>query len=690
MSLGLVCGGTLAAQQSSPELLMGEAHHQEEVEGNLDAAIVTYKRIVADSKATRATKAAALIHLGRDYETLGNTIEARRAYEQLARDYADHVQLVGQARARLSTLGDVPSSQSSESGIMLRHIRTDGIDINGGTQLSRDGRFVIGGRGRRDDDSIVIQDLSTGQARVVHRQGGGRAELSWDDQQIAYVAFDEQGLALHVVGIDGSADRVLLRQAGESFIHELAWSPDGRQIALMAPNATGDTFQISLVSTHDGSRTVLKSTGWRPVGLGGYSPDGRFLAYMMNHSPTASDGGVFILAVDGSAEAVIRLGDRKLGKPFWGADGRHIVFDSENEQGDNKSLWSVQVAGGRPVGEPSLLKSDIDLGFGLIASSIDGSFYYLVYNGRYDVFVAEINPQTLEISVPTKPLHSFAGSNLHAVWSADGRSIAFSRSREIAQPGPIVVRSLSDGTERVLPTKVILAPHGALGWFPDNRSLLVPDMHEYPSSNNKLTFMRVDTETGKGTALVDAPYRTTSDMARLSPDSRWLYYVTREVTQAPMATAHGRLIKRDLESGKEIELYRGAEPQALCVSADGRDLAFFAAADEPNQWKLLRVSADGGVPRELARAANVPYLSVAVWTKDGRYILLRTSASPRISAFPVDGSTPRELELNLYAGNDPTIDLSPDGKHLVLTGYQKGAHELWAIQNLLPASQSRR
>src|SRR4030065_2398112 len=72
-----------AAQKSqSAEVLLGAALHQEEVEGNFEAAIETYKKILADYPDTRPIAAKALLQMGRCYEKLGKS-GARMAYERL-------------------------------------------------------------------------------------------------------------------------------------------------------------------------------------------------------------------------------------------------------------------------------------------------------------------------------------------------------------------------------------------------------------------------------------------------------------------------------------------------------------------------------------------------------------------------------------------------------------------------------
>jgi len=88
MALAGILLASMPTQQSrSADALLGAALHQEEVEGNLEAAIETYKKIIADYPGNRPMVARALLHMGQCYEKLGKE-EARKAYERVVRDYA--------------------------------------------------------------------------------------------------------------------------------------------------------------------------------------------------------------------------------------------------------------------------------------------------------------------------------------------------------------------------------------------------------------------------------------------------------------------------------------------------------------------------------------------------------------------------------------------------------------------------
>ncbi|MEK7407424.1 MAG: hypothetical protein AAB225_20295 [Acidobacteriota bacterium] len=79
--LGAALAGMLLAapqKDSKAEALLGAAIHQEEAEGNLEAAIATYKKVLAQYGSNRPLAARAQYRLGLCYEKLGDA-EARKA-----------------------------------------------------------------------------------------------------------------------------------------------------------------------------------------------------------------------------------------------------------------------------------------------------------------------------------------------------------------------------------------------------------------------------------------------------------------------------------------------------------------------------------------------------------------------------------------------------------------------------------
>src|SRR5512139_3738805 len=85
------------------ERLLQKAILLETVDGNLQAAIDQYKKIVAENGTNRAVAARALLRLAGCYEKLGRN-EAQKTYQQLIDAYPEQVETVRLALEQLSML----------------------------------------------------------------------------------------------------------------------------------------------------------------------------------------------------------------------------------------------------------------------------------------------------------------------------------------------------------------------------------------------------------------------------------------------------------------------------------------------------------------------------------------------------------------------------------------------------------
>lgn len=681
VALALACGSAAAALQqkaTTPDAILGEALHQEEAAGNLEAAIDGYKKVIADPSAGRQLVATALLHLGMSYAKLGHK-DARATLERLTRDYGDQAQIAAQARTRLAALGG--AKVDDDTRLVARQVWA-GDEVDPFGSPSGDGRQYAYIDWSGPNGNLAVRDLTTGESRqLTHATTaadgyGLNPVMSPDGRQVAYSWWTDGG-SIRVIGTDGAKPRVLLQIPG-MHIDSVRWSPNGRQIAAAIGDMGGDrTWQIALISVADGTVTRLKSTGWQAPDLGGYSPDGRYLTYAIGEN---SGQGIFAIAADGSRETLLLQSGAKNFAPVWTPDGSAVVFVSNRSGAD--SLWAIRVADGKPQGEPELLRANVgeiwNMGFGR-----DGSFFYGTRNRQADVYTCDIDPDTLQVTtLPRRLSDDSIGSNSGPAWSPDGKSVAFFRGPD-RRAMKLVIRAVADGTERTLPTKFtdsILAGRMGPVWMPDSRSLLVPDP-DYANARGMIR--KVDVTSGAEHVVFEE--RDFWPHLRVSVDGASVFF-TRSEKGANPDISNLRMIRRDLDSGQEAELYRaesdGIAFFSLTLSPDGTQIAFMA--NEGKERTLMTVPTAGGPRRLLYRGTyNTPMPFGAVWTRDGRNILTTAAdgRGARVWAFPADGSAPRKLAVTMQ--EILALDQSPDGRHLVFTG-AKSKGEVWTIRNLLP------
>jgi Tol biopolymer transport system component len=663
------------------EVELKAAMHKELVDGDLQGAIAQYKDLVARAGSDHATAAKALVRMGQCYEKLGNA-EATKAYERVVREFSDQKEMVATARARLAALGRRPGSAPA---VTVRQVWA-GPEVD--TLLgapSRDGTYLTF---RTESEDLAIRDLATGQIRQLTkhqtvRQSAYSSVPSPDGKQVAYSWDQEGGGELRVVGLDGAEPRVLYSNAEVRWAQPTDWSPDGKNI-LAVLSRRDRTSRIALVSTRDASVHILKNFDGGAPGRPRFSPDGRYIVYALPQRPESGDHDIFVLTLDGGREIPLIQHPADDVNPDWTPDGKTILFLS-NRTG-TMGAWWIQVAEGNPQGTPGLAKPDLGPDLTAMGFTRNGSYYYGVHTEMSDVYIAELDLATGKlISAPSAATQRYVGSNSKPDWSPDGRQLFFLSKRGAGWWGAraLCVRSTESGEVRELASKLDRVPLAR--WSPDTRSLLV--VAEHPTGVFGL--FRIDVQTGDFVAG-PRPAGMIGWLPAASRDGKAMIY--QAAFKEPKRYC---VMVRDLETGKDKELYSAADPahfaSRLTISPDERQLAFVMAADTEGSMVLKVMPAAGGEARDLLRGARIPLGEAPIaWAPDGSSLLFARQPNPPDSKtelwlISVQGGEPRKLELAADGMRD--ICIHPDGRHIAFTSVQD-RNEVWVLENFLTASQS--
>ena len=694
IALGLLLAlspDTAAQKAQSAEVLLGAALHQEEVEGNLEAAIRTYKKILAEFPDNRPIAARALLQMGRCYEKLG-TDEARRAYERLVRDYADQSEAAALARTRLAALRK-PAAVSKEPALATRKVWTppDMGNIEGAP--SPDGRYISFTDWETGD--LAVWDLETAKSRRLTNKGPWEksAEFAmfsrWspDGRQIAYDWYDGRSMDLRVITLEGRDPRTLLDNKNEEWLQTYDWSPDSRRALIFLEKGDGQR-QIVLVSATDGTTKVVKTferPGRFPQTMR-YSGDGQYIAFDQPQEANVAEHDIFLISADGGDEAPLvkhPAQDLLLG---WPPDGKGILFASDRT--GSLDIWFIPVSGGKVQGSPALVRKGIEqivpLGF-----TQSGSFYYAQEQSMTDVYVAKMDRQSGKIQLqPEKAIERFEGANSWPEYSPDGKYLAYVTTRgrtfqAATKPNIICIRSLETGKEQEFATR--FRRLAGTRWSPDGRSLYLAAWDD-----QGMGIYRTDIQTGMMTPIVRDEGQQQIHSHNISLDGKTLIYVRRS-TAAP--TEPFRIMSRDLATGKETELYTGnAENGRLyaAISPDGERIAVINL----HAKKTLRlIPARGGESRDLLKyEESRSYFTPLAWTADGKHILFSRAPSakdgPQLSLWRIsaDGGEPQELGLGM--ANFENLSVHPDGEHLAFcsVGPTIKSPSVWVMENYLPSA----
>jgi Tol biopolymer transport system component len=626
------------------------------VEGNFEAAIAGYKKVIAEAGRNRALAAGALVRMGQCYEKLGDAQarEARKAYERVVRDYADQAEIVAQARVRLAALG----GPGGAGGLVTRRVLTDASVV--GEVLTADGKYIS--HIDRDTGDVVQFEVASGQrSRITNRGPWSETEnnyqykaFSRDGKQIAYNSYAKDWVPqLRIRNLDGSGLRTLYSEK-DSVVYPFDWSPDAGSILASRGN------ELTLISTADGSVRVLRSIAspWGMFQRASFSPDGRFVAFSLVREGSPPHGDVFLMTADGRNEVVVAghpAEDRLLG---WTPDGKSLVFLSDRS--GTWDIWTVHITGGKQQGEPELLKKD----FGyhvpeLLGFAPDGSLYYKTHTALGGLYYGAVDLETGKVLVPPAPVTTrYTGPQNFVTWSPDGRNLAYVSIRGSLGPGNniLTIRSAATGEERLLSPR--LRGVHQISWAPDGRSVIA-----YGITETETAIFRIDAETGENTRLAGRGL-----FPQLCPDGKTLVFMGDAVIR-----------KRNLDTGEESVVVKAEMQYAL--SPDGREVVF------QMDGAVKTVSLNGGEPRELFRGLAQRYW--LRWTGDGRYIIVQAvgTASSEIWRVPAQGGTP--LKLDLSVPKMWSFALHPDNRRFAFSVVEEVKRELWVLENFLPAAAKK-
>jgi Tol biopolymer transport system component len=608
------------------------------------------------------------------------------------------------------------------SGLTVRQVWAgSGVDTTGG--LSPDGRYLS--FTDQDTDDLAVRDLTTGKNRHLTNKGSGEdsdefadySVVSPDGKQVAYSWYNKDGVyQLHIVRLDGSGWRVLLRGEKKDWLMPLDWSPDGSQILVgFVRNAFAEEPSVSefaFLSLKDGSMQVVKSHTlpdgseswmWGPR----QSPDGRYVVYTGAATEGSESRDIFLLSVDGGRGSPLVQHPAEDSNPVWTPDGKKVVFASDRTGA--MGFWSIDVADGKPQGLPKLVKADIGQFDRTIGLTSNGSLYYALKTGMQDVYIAEFDPAAVRIEGTPKRLASrYVGANMWPAWSPDGKYLAYNRQRggEVFGPGSlvIVIRSVETGEEREISTG--LRQLHPVHWFPDGRSLLVASFRD--NSRKRVDYYRIDVRTGEASLIRRGksgdPSRPEYGALRpdLSPDGKTIFFSQRERVGSYIVSTS--FLAYHIETGQEKEIARGPEPGlgerkfvgSVFVSPDGRQLAFAEVDWKTGSSTVKVMPVSGGEAREVLKVELPERICGPcrlAWTPDGRHLLV--PILPRLTGDPVVGMT-ELLRVPVTGGDAQKVGLAmeriglggvhPDGRRIVFdSGHRKeSVWEVWVMENFLP------
>jgi Tol biopolymer transport system component/predicted Ser/Thr protein kinase len=157
-----------------------------------------------------------------------------------------------------------------------------------GLSFSPDGNYIYVVRSEKSAlgfHSLYVMPVLGGEQRRLLRNVDGPISFSPDGTQFTFmrgVVQDHSKVEIRIANRDGSGERlVAVLPMYLSFIHGVAWSPDGKTIvAPMMPRAKDKRFVLTAINVADGEIRELYA-GWETIGRPAWMPDGNSLVVPM-------------------------------------------------------------------------------------------------------------------------------------------------------------------------------------------------------------------------------------------------------------------------------------------------------------------------------------------------------------------------------------------------------------------------
>ncbi len=702
----------LAANNASPGLSQQSAEDlyqaallKKEAEGDLSGAIKIFQDILTKFPDKRDVAAKAQLQIGVCHEKLG-TAEAEKAFQKVIDNYPEQSEAVGEAKEKLSLLLRARALvKTGNSEFRLRQVWSGaGVDIMGA--VSPDGRYLSFVDWMTGD--LAIRDLASGKNRRLTNKGSWQqssefamfSEWAPDSRRIVYQWYNkDETFELRVIDIQDPKPHVLyLPPKKDDYVQPFDWSPDGRSILAGFYSGTDQADEmkggLGLISVEEGSVRILKTQIGGHSGIPGewgfvFSPDGKYIAYDISEEDAAHQKrDIRLLAVDGGAEISLIAHPALDTVIDWTAGGEGLLFNSDRT--GTPDMWFVRVTGGKPQGDPQLLKPSVGRMEPMGVTS-RGALFYGISGGGTDVYEVGIDPQTGKISSPAKKAILLnEGHNAHPDYSPDGKLLAYicSPGMPTLQPQKFLgILSLETGQIRELRPDLDLLTFGYPIWAPDGRSISV----EGSGRDGRKGIYRVDIQSVDVVPIVLMDKGKEIYSHRWSKNGKAVFYSTGD-----RAGKTGSIFVHNFETGQEEPIAGSpSNAQFFDISPDGKWLALL---NRDAQRVISIMPTSGGEPREIYRFEQGGNSAISpAWSADGHYIYFSKLQKPQgegnvwdLYRVSVDRGEAQNLNLNMAQLR--YYSPHPDGQRIAFSsmGANPEQSQVWVMENFLPADRAKK
>ena len=483
-----------------------------------------------------------------------------------------------------------------------------------------------------------------------------------DGQRIAFVRVipSEPSFVIFVVSALGtSPERKLLSLTrGPSTI---AWSPDGKLIAVSDAPSSGERPAILLFSLETGEKRNLTSPPaqfWADSNPA-FSPDGKDLAFVRENTPVTGD--IYIVPITGGEPRRVTYDNAKhnfdngvVGGLAWTADGREVIFSST--RGGTPGLWRVAVSGG----ETRLAAGGDNTYYPTISRQGNRLAYTQVFAGTpvYRIGV----PSTTARPGPATRLIASTRVDASPQYSPDGKRIAFESNRSGNHE---IWMCDSEGRNPTCLTSFGKGYAGTPRWSPDGKQIAF----DFRAAGGADVYV-LSIEGG-------VPRRITTEasddsLPSWSKDGRWIYFESNR-------GGNQQVWKEPAEGGQAVQVtkYGGS---TTFESADGKYLYFSKGSLARGVW---RIPVEGGEESLVLDQTGAGSWGSWALVDDGIYFInLESKGGPAVEFFSFDRHEISRI-VGLEGVNEfvSGLTISPDRRWILYTQQDPISSDIMLVEN---------
>jgi eukaryotic-like serine/threonine-protein kinase len=534
--------------------------------------------------------------------------------------------------------------------------------------FSPDGKQVAftweGEKGDTLDIYVKLVEAGTPHRLTTHPADDSFPAWSPDGSYIAFRRHTQESDAVYLIPSLSGPERKLADISPRLLGHTvggdgMAYSVDGKLLAVPDKNSAGEPFSIVLISTETGEKRQISSP---PAGSPGdntpvFSPDGSKIAFSRLSSQGVED--IYIMAAEGGEPRRLTFDNRFIRDLGWTADGREIVFISQRA-GDS-GLWRVSASGGAPE------RLVTAVGYTINRLSISRQGDRLVYAQHFldtNIWRVELAGAKGRPSAPTM-LISSSKADSAPQYAPEGKRITFRSDRSGSYE---IWTSEADGANPVQLTNFNGPQAGSPCWSPEGRQIAFDARPE----GNPDIFV-INAQGGRPRRLTDDP---AEDIApSWSRDGRWIYFGSNR-------TGNLQIWKMPADGGEARQVTKSGGSVAH-ESTDGRFLYYTKGRNVAGIW---RVPVEGGEETLVLDTHKAGYWSAWTVVEQGIYfITAEQPARPAIEFFSF--MTGRVTEVAALAKpfrpwtNPEGLSVSADGRRILYTQEDRADSDLLLVEN---------